>query len=71
MTILVGFETTVNFKQIKFFECQKPKAVGQLQGWVTDNGNNTVTLYDSYGYEYISRSLITMEMEYFTSISGR
>ena len=58
MTILVGFETTVNFKQIRFFECQEAKESGATyKDGLHDNGNNTVTLYDSYGYEYIFAKL--------------
>jgi prepilin-type N-terminal cleavage/methylation domain-containing protein len=58
MTILVGLESTINFKQIKFLECQEAKESGATyEDGLHDNGNNTVTLYDSYGYDYVFAKL--------------
>jgi len=47
---LYGMRTNSNFKAIKFFECQeaKPAGAGYRDG-LHDNGNGTVTLYDSSG----------------------
>jgi prepilin-type N-terminal cleavage/methylation domain-containing protein len=58
MTTLVGLDGNLNFKKIRFLECQQATPFGSsYKNGLHDNGNNTVTLYDSFGYEFVFMKL--------------
>ena len=50
ITILVGQEGAVNFKKIRFFECNEAKGgPGNYHSGIVDNGNGTSSFYSPWG----------------------
>jgi prepilin-type N-terminal cleavage/methylation domain-containing protein len=62
ITILVGQESAVNFKKIRFFECNEARGgPGSYYSGIVDNGDNTSSFYSPWG-EQIQN--ITMDTNY-------